>query len=188
VGGAPAAALRGRPARVPDVPRRDARRGLHYAAVSDRSDPLPPPHARHDHGARRRRAESPIDPGARDPECATRAVVTGPRRAHPLTAPRSPRPTRRGRAACAVVRPQPRIAPSGADPVPRGRPTRRTTPPHGQSARGDPAVAGVQTPSTRTPARDILPTPRLKFLSCVISRITSGVEFHCTSTHLSHSR
>jgi len=50
------------PARVPDVLRRDARRGLHHAAVRDRSDPLPPPHSGY-HRNQRRRAESPLNPG-----------------------------------------------------------------------------------------------------------------------------
>jgi transposase len=43
VGGAPPAALRGRPARVPHVPQRHADHRLRHAAVGDRPDPDAPP-------------------------------------------------------------------------------------------------------------------------------------------------
>ena len=61
-GGAPAADLRGRPPRVPDVPRAHADHRVHHPAVGDRPDPHAPL-PRH-HRRARRGAESPIDPGA----------------------------------------------------------------------------------------------------------------------------
>jgi hypothetical protein len=76
VGLAPAADLRGRPARVSDVPGRDAGRRLQHADGGDRTDPHPPSHPR---GARRR-AKPHFDASPRDPRGGMR-VTSGSR--HP---------------------------------------------------------------------------------------------------------
>ena len=85
------AALRGRPARVSDLPRRDAHRRVHYPGVGDRPDPHPPPLPR----GPRRRAESPIDAGPREPRCVTRPT---PVRRRPDRLVRQPPPPPRDHA------------------------------------------------------------------------------------------
>ncbi|MBK6844520.1 MAG: transposase [Gemmatimonadetes bacterium] len=79
MGVAPAADLRGRPTRVSHLPRRDARRGVHYAVVGHRPDPHPPPHARRA-CAPPRRPEPAIDaaPASRSPARAARLAADAP--------------------------------------------------------------------------------------------------------------
>ena len=124
--GAAAADLRGRPARVSHLPRRDADRRIHHADVGDRPDPHPPPHPRDARGPRQR-AASPIDPGTgRAWRPATpRGGTPGPLNITPI-----PRP-RRGRSAWAAVPPGPPIGPR------RPRDTRQDLSPDDQ--RGTPA-------------------------------------------------
>ena len=149
MGGASAAALRSRPLACPTC--RGTMRVVAFITQRSVIDQILT-HLRtramtaaHDCGPCRR-AEPPIALGAREPGRGTRAAVTRRRRpARLLTALRSPRPTRRGHAACAVFRLQPRVArrrcrengrradadrpltPRGADRPPRpapGRPRR----------------------------------------------------------------
>ena len=76
LGGASTADLRGRPARVPNMPRPHADRRVHHPDVGDRPDSRALPHARHTRGARRA-AEPPIDgaPASRGVSPAPRAPV-----------------------------------------------------------------------------------------------------------------
>ena len=114
MGSAAPADLCSRPARVSDVPQRDAPRRLHHATVGDRPDPYAPPHPG-DHRRPRRRTESPVD---------ARTVWTGrhatTRRGPPgpLSLPPTPRP----RAVTFGVR----VRSTGLRPVPAatGRPRR----------------------------------------------------------------
>ena len=137
VGGAPPADLRGRPARVPDVPGRDADRRLHHAGVRHRPDPHPPPHPRGARGAHgpRRRAEPPIDAGPLEPGRVTHLMPARRRPDSPLRPP-----------------PQTPRAPAGPFGV-RGHPAGASD----QSPRGAPRT-WTDVPAARTrPARDRRP-------------------------------
>ena len=82
-GSAPAADLRGRPARLPDVSRAHADHRVHHPSLGDRPDPRAPPRPRRD-GGPRRRTESAVDPHHRH-----RAPRDDPPR---LTRPAAPHP------------------------------------------------------------------------------------------------
>ena len=93
MGGAPAAELRSRPTRVPALPRDHADRRLHHLSLGDRSDPDPPPHARHPWSAAWR-AEPALVPGAGG----TRHDATTDRHRRAPPRPRSTAPVPRRRA------------------------------------------------------------------------------------------
>ena len=160
MGGAPAADLRGRPARVPDVSRAHADHRVQHPALSDRSDPHPPPHPRL-HGRVRRRAESAVDPQT---VRTVRTVRTGRHATTCVGAPGplslTPTPTttrggvRRGRWSHQASDPSPpeRAShgdryPDGSRGAPAGRKSRRR-PPAGPRAVGDRAVRSADTQPT----------------------------------------
>jgi len=165
MGGAAPADLRSRPARVSDVPRRDAPRCLHHATIGDRPDPYAPPHAG-DQRRPRRRTEFPVDAGTvgTGRHATTRRGPPGP------PGPLSLTPTPRRRAGTFVVR----VSPAGApDPSPRrpGAHAKRRTDGHrgaaaggGQAAAGPLALAGL---ATALYIRRLLDRPRLNFLFCI---------------------
>ena len=167
MGGAPSADLRGRPARVPDVPGRDADHRRHHADGGDRPDPHPPPHPRGAHGPRRR-AEPPIDAGPPEPGHGTRPTLVRRRPDAPL---RPSPPTPRAPAGPIGVRGHPTGAAAGS---PRGSATHRyrnsrgadaasakseagRRPPRGAGEVGDPAVCSTD----RRPAAIEIPIPYL---------------------------
>jgi hypothetical protein len=93
VGDPATADLRGRPARVPDLPRRDAPRRVQRPGLGEPPDPHPPPHPRLPCGARdpRRREEPPIDAGSREPRGVAFATSISRRPDRPLSMAPPPR-------------------------------------------------------------------------------------------------
>ena len=149
LGGAPAADLRGRPARVSQLPRRHAHRRLHHPDGGDRPDPHPPPDPRRARGARRA-AEPPINAGPREPGGVTRPTPVRRRSAGHLRTARRPATTR-GSSVWAAVPPARRLGPrrhrsphsARRSHGPRGARTRqraRRHPPVGARAAGDRAL------------------------------------------------
>jgi len=169
VGGAPAAELRGRPARVSDGSRAHADHRVHHPGVGDRPDPRPPPLPRGPRGPRgpRRRAESALDP---------RTVWTGPhatsRRGPP--GPLSLTPTPRPRAGTFGVRVRPTGASDRSPRRPDAHGNRRPGGHRGAAAGGDqaaarrPALAGY---AIAPYVHWILDRARLKFLSWMRIRV-----------------
>ena len=124
VGDPAAADFRGRPARVPDLPRPHADRRVHHPGVGDRPDPHPPPRPR----GPRRRAEPPIDAGPREPGRVTRPARPPTPRPPPEHGPDAP-PPRGDALAWAAVPPARQIrSPPASPPHGDGRSRRSRRP------------------------------------------------------------
>ena len=156
--GSPAPATRrGRPARVSDASRAHADHRVHHPSVGDRPDPHPPPRPR----GPRRRTESPIDAGPREPRDVTRPAPVRRRPDRPVsTHPRGPAPPGTFGA---------RDRPTAASPESLPAPGHPAGPQAERPARHTGAVAGAPSPAHRgSRGRGPGPTlsaPRLKFLS-----------------------